>query len=126
MAMIDDYYAPSMVKQRREFTDSEQAWNFMTRCRLKGCVVLDTSFIASNSNMYVVEYFEPSNARAPEPHTVAQVVEANDIGSFQLKFLDNLGKAIENPNMNVLADLKVRKITIDYLSQKADITVITI
>ena len=57
--------------------------------------------------------------------TVSEVIVKNNIGNFSITFTNVLGFKIENPNLNIISDMTVKSVEIDWVSRTAKISVVT-
>lgn len=70
-------------------------------------------------------YYRKIPKRKVKQMTVQEIINKNDIGNFSLTFTNVLGIRIENPNPNIIADMTVKSVEIDWVSQSAKISVVT-
>lgn len=104
------------------FSDKEEAESFIIQCHFDGNKHFKTIL---REDGYEVYYYDVSPKRRVKQMTVQEVIVKNNIEDFSLTFTNVLGIRIENPNSNIIADMTVKSVEIDWVSQSAKISVVT-
>lgn len=120
-----EFECPKLLELRRHFYNYNEAKLFLYQCFLDGNEI---GGIVSSDKIpgWIVIYFETTPKKKVITMTVSELITKTNIGSFRLVFNNLLDQIIENPNPNLIADLKVKSADIDWLEQKAVITVVSI
>lgn len=113
----------SLTKCARHFIDYEDAELFCVQNLLDGNIILSVN---NEHSGWLVHYYEVTPKREIKTMTVSELISKTDIGNFKLTFENVLNKIIENPNYSLISEMKVKTAEIDWLSQKAIITVVSL
>lgn len=116
------YEVPFYRKCVKHFFNEEETESFKIQCHFDGNKHFKTIL---REDVYEVYYYDVSPKRRVKQMTVQEVIVKNNIGDFSLKFTNVLGIRIENPNPNIIADMTVKSVEIDWVSQSAKISVVT-
>lgn len=113
-------------KYVRRFSSLEEAEMFKIQCIINGdTVVQQESNFSKWGAFYIDIYYRKGNHKGKRGFmTVQEVITKNKIENFDIHFSNVLGFTIKNPNPNVVAELTVKSISIDYVGQTADISVV--
>lgn len=113
-------------KYVRRFSSLEEAEVFKIQCIINGdTVVQQESNFSKCGTFYIDIYYHKGNhKRKRDFMTVQEVITKNKIENFDIHFRNVLDFTIKNPNPNVVAELTVKSISIDYIGQTADISVV--
>lgn len=115
------YEVPLYKKCVKHFFDKEEAEAFIIQCYFDGNKHINTIY----DEGYTVYYYDVMPKRRIKQMTVQEIIVKNNIGDFSLTFTNVLGIRIENPNPNIIADMTVKSVEIDWVSQSAKISVVT-
>ena len=104
----------------------EEAEVFKIQCIINGDTVIQQESDFSNYGTFYTDiyYYKTNLKRKQDFMTVQEVITKNKIENFDIHFSNVLGFTIKNPNPNVVAELTVKSISIDYVGQTADISVV--
>lgn len=104
-------------KYVRRFSSLEEAEVFKTQCIINGdTVVQQESNFSKWGEFYIdIYYYKTNQKRKQDFMTVQEVITKNKIENFDIHFSNVLGFTIKNPNPNVIAELTVKSISIDYV-----------
>lgn len=102
------------------FKTEEEANIFQLNCLYKGWTICSVY----KDSEWVIRYVE--HQAKVEVLTVQQVITKNEIEDFNITFLNGLMQPIINPNYNILAEIPVKTLEVDWLRRKAKITVVTL
>lgn len=110
----------------RRFSSLEEAEVFKIQCIINGDTVIQQESDFSNYGTFYTDiyYYKTNRKRKRDFMTVQEVITKNKIENFDIHFSNVLGFTIKNPNPNVIAELTVKSISIDYVGQTADISVV--
>ena len=113
----------SLTECARHFINYEDAELFCVQALL-GCNIILS--VNNEHSGWLVQYYEVTPKREIKTMTVSELISKTDIGNFKLTFENVLNKIIENPNYSLISEMKVKTAEIDWLSQKAIITVVSL
>ena len=112
-----------LTKCTRHFINYEDAELFCIQNLLDGNIILSVN---NEHSGRIVQYYEVTPKREIKTMTVSELISKTDIGNFKLTFENVLNQIIENPNYSLISEMKVKTAEIDWLSQKAIITVVSL
>lgn len=98
---------------------------FKTQCYFDGDKYIDGSEPSEFFPDGRIIYYRKIPKRKVKQMTVQEIIIKNDIGDFSLTFTNVLGTIIKNPNVNIIANLTVKSVEIDWVFQTAKISVVT-
>jgi hypothetical protein len=116
---------PTLYKCKRHFFKRKEAILFLNQCLIDGNEIEGIS-PSDKIPGWIVIYYETTPKKKVITMTVSELITTTNIGSFSLVFNNLLNQIIENPNPNIIGELKVKSANIDWLEQKAIITVVSI
>ena len=106
---------------------SEEAELFRTQCHFDGDKYINGWEPSKCIPGGEIVYYKKIPKRKVKQMTVKEIIIKNNIGDgdFSLTFTNVLGIRIENPNPNIIADMTVKSVEIDWVFQTAKISVVT-
>jgi len=120
------FSVPTMDMCAKRFYSKEEEQAFIVQLYFDGNeyykTTIDYDFYEDS---YTVYYYDVNPKREVEKMTVSEVIVKNDIGNFSIAFTNVLGFKIENPNPNIISDMTVKSVEIDWVSRTAKISVVT-
>ena len=113
-------------KYVRRFSSLEGAEVFKIQCIINGdTVVQQESNFSKWGAFYIDIYYHKGNHKRKRNFmTVKEAIINNKIEDFDIHFSNVLDTPIKNPNPNTVTELTVKSISIDYIRQTADISVV--
>lgn len=104
----------------------EEAEAFKIQCIINGdTVVQQESNFSKWGEFYIdIYYYKGNHKRKRNFMTVKEAIINNKIEDFDIHFSNVLDAPIKNPNPNTVAELTVKSISIDYIRQTAEISVV--
>ena len=120
------FSVPTMDMCAKRFYSKEEEQAFIVQLYFDGNeyykTTIDYDFYGDS---YTVYYYDVNPKREVEKMTVSEVIVKNDIGNFSIALTNVLGFKIENPNPNIISDMTVKSVEIDWVSRTAKISVVT-
>ena len=117
------FYSEKCIKR---FNNLEEAELFKIQCIINGNTIIKQYSDFSNYGTFYTDiyYYKTNQKRKRSFMTVQEVITKNKIEDFDIHFRNALGFSINNPDPNIIAKLTVKSISIDYIRQTADISVV--
>lgn len=116
---------PIVSKCVRHFYEYKEAKLFYIQSIIDGNDAAEIT-ISDTIPGWIVHYYDITPKKKVRTMTVSELITKTGIDNFKLTFKNVLNQIIENPNPNIIGNMKVKATEIDWLSQIAIIMVVSL